>query len=254
MTSVPEILLIKDDEPTRRVLQAMLTAEGYHVQEASTAAAGVLLATRRFADVIILDLSPRNDKATDVIRKVRHTNRTIPIIVLSDCPNEHDKITALDAGADDFVTKPVAMGELLARVRVALRRSAQASGRASFSIYRTGEIVVDLNKRRTDIAGSRVHLTRLEYRLLEILILHADHIVTHEQLLTEVWGLDHRSQVQHLRVYMLALRRKLEADPSRPRYLLTEPSVGYRLVTEHFPEAWKQVELSEPGHETKHWP
>src|SRR5262245_36634144 len=162
MTSVPKILLIKDDEPAGCVLRAMLTAESYQVHEAPTAAAGVLLAARRFPDVIILDLSLRNGKAMDLIRKVRRTNRTIPIIVLSDCPNEPDKITALDSGADDFVTKPFAMGEFLARVRVALRRSAQALGRASFSIYRTGEIVVDLNKRLTDIAGSKVHLTRIE--------------------------------------------------------------------------------------------
>lgn len=236
--NAPAILLIEDDEQIRRLLRTSLTAEGYRVTETPTAAGGVLLATRGLFDLILLDLGLPDGNGIQVIRRVRSENQTVPIIVLSAWSNELDKIAALDSGADDFLNKPAAMGELLARVRVALRRTAQSVGRTAFSIYRTGEIEVNLNNRRIEIAGAEVHLTRTEFRLLEILIRHADQIVTHRRLL-EVWGPDSSAQMHSLRIYMLQLRRKLEADPSNPRYLLTESGVGYRLVTQHFPKAWK---------------
>src|ERR1700730_12468035 len=151
MTDAPEILLIEDDEQIRRILQPTLAAERYFVREASTVAGGALLALQRFADLIILDLGLPDGNGIEVIRKVREAKLDIPIIVLSVCSNERDKIAALDAGADDFISKPVAMGELLARVRVALRRSAQATARTSLSTYRTGEIEVNLKTQHIDI-------------------------------------------------------------------------------------------------------
>jgi len=229
-----QILIIEDDKRIRRVLRTTLAVEGYAVEEASTVQAGVLLATQSFFDVIILDLFLPDGNGIEVIRKVRKAKRNAPILVLSACSDVEDRIAALDAGADDFIKKPVAMGELLARVRVALRRC------TPISIYRTGEIEVNLNRRRVDIAGKEVRLTRIEFKLLEILIRRADEIVTHGTLLREVWGPGHGSETHYLRIYMLQLRRKLEADPARPRHLLTEPGVGYRLATQHFPEAWKE--------------
>jgi len=241
MMNAPEILLIEDDEQIRRTLRTRLAAEGYSVREASTVAGGVLLATQSFYDLIVLDLGLPDGNGLQIIRKVRDGKRNVPMIMLSASSNERDKIAALDAGADDFISKPCAMGELLARIRVALRRSADASGRTPLSIYRTGEIEVNLNSQRIDIAGSEVHLSRIEYKLLEILIQHADQIVTHRRLLREIWGPGHDAHIHYLRVCMLQLRRKLEAEPGRPRYLLTQPGVGYRLVTQHFPESWKTV-------------
>jgi two-component system KDP operon response regulator KdpE len=241
ITVAPEILLIEDDDQIRRILRTTLSAERYNVQEASTAAGGTLLATRRFCDLIILDLGLPDGNGIDVIRKVRQGKQNVPIIVLSAGSDERQKIAALDAGADDFISKPVAMGELVGRVRVALRRAAEANGRTTVSIYRTGEIEVNLNTQRVDVAGSEIHLTRIEYRLLEALIRHADQTLTHGRLLKEVWGADHHSQIHTLRLYMLQLRRKLEPQPGYPRYLLTEPSVGYRLATQHFPEAWRHT-------------
>jgi two-component system, OmpR family, KDP operon response regulator KdpE len=236
-----EILIIEDDERIRRILQTILTAEGYRVGEASTLAGGALLAIQRFFDLIILDLELPDGNGIDIIRKTRQSKRAVPIIVLSACSNESDKIAALDAGADDFIIKPIAMGELLARVRSALRRSAENGGRTSLSIYRTGEIEVDLNKQSVHIAGNEVRLTRIEFKLLEILIGNADSIVTYRRLLSEVWGPNHKEEIHYLRTYMLQLRRKLEADPCRPRYLLTQTGVGYRLATQHYPQSWKKT-------------
>lgn len=241
--NLPHILVVEADERFRRVLQTTFTAEGYSVQEAATVAAGVLLATRHFADLIVLDIRLPDGSGIDIIRKVREANCPSAIIVLSADANEHDKVTALDAGADDFLNKPVAMGELLARVRVALRRLAQAAGRSPLAIFRTGEIEVNLQQRRIRLGKAEVRLTPLEYKLLEVLVRHADQVVTHQRLLREVWGAD--SEPQILRLYMSQLRRKLEENPARPRYLLTQAGVGYRLVTQHFPEAWKDVATPE---------
>jgi two-component system KDP operon response regulator KdpE len=188
-------------------------------------------------DVILLDLGLPDKDGIEVIRFVRKAELKLPIIVLTVRSDERDKIAALDAGADDYVNKPFAVGELLARLRAALRRSG-AFGETWLPVFRTGEIEVNLRKRRVAIGGSEVHLTRIEYKLLEVLIRHADQVVTHGQLLNEVWGPNHEDQIHYLRVFMLQLRRKLEHDPTRPRYLRTEAGVGYRLATEHFPDAW----------------
>jgi two-component system, OmpR family, KDP operon response regulator KdpE len=171
---------------------------------------------------------------------VRQRNRNLPIIILSVRSHERDKILALDAGADDFINKPFAVGELLARLRAALRRTSSGSDLAALSTFRTGDIEVNLSKRRVLINGTEVRLTRTEYKLLQILIRHADQVVTHGQLLNEVWGPNHADQIHYLRVYMLQLRRKLEADPARPRYIRTEPGIGYRLTAEHFPQSWQE--------------
>jgi len=235
----PEILIIEDDEQLRRVLRIAVAAQHFTVIEASTAAAGVLLATQRFSDAIVLDLGLPDGHGLEVIRKVRQAKHGVPIIVLSVSSTESDKIAALDAGADDFLNKPVAIGELLARLRACIRRSVQSAGRTPLSIYRTGEIEVNLSDRRIEIAGTEVHLTRIEYNLLEILIRHADQIVTHGRLMHQLWGPGRTAKIHYLRVYMLQLRKKLEADPCHPRYLLTEPGVGYRLATRHFPKAWR---------------
>jgi two-component system, OmpR family, KDP operon response regulator KdpE len=239
MDATPEVLVIEDDVQIRRFLRTVLSAH-YRLREASTAADGIALATDRPPEVIVLDLGLPDADGVEVIRRVRQKHRDLPIIVLSVRSNERDKITALDEGADDYVNKPFAVGELLARLRVALRRIPHLAGHAVASVFRTGDIEVSLSKRRVVINGSEVHLTRIEYKLLEILIRHADQVVTHGQLLKEVWGPNHDDQIHYLRVFMLQLRRKLEADPARPRYLRTEPGIGYRLATEHFPEAWKK--------------
>src|SRR4051812_25989131 len=239
MNSMPEVLVIEDDVQIRRFLRTALTVEHYRFREASTALEGITSATEAPPQVILLDLGLPDADGIEVIRRVRQKDRDLPIIVLSVRSNERDKIAALDAGADDFVNKPFAVGELLARLRAALRRIAHTEGHTSPSVFSTGDIEVHLGKRRVVINGAEVHLTRIEYKLLEILIRHADQVVTHGHLLKEVWGPNHDEQIHYLRVFMLQLRRKLEADPARPRYLRTEPGVGYRLATEHYPETWK---------------
>jgi two-component system, OmpR family, KDP operon response regulator KdpE len=235
----PEILVVEDDAEIRRFLRTTLSAEHYRLREATTAAGGIAQATTREPDAILLDLGLPDADGIEVIRQVRQRNRNLPIIILSVRSHERDKIVALDAGADDFINKPFAVGELLARLRAALRRTATRSDATPLSIFRTGDIEVNLNKRRVVIGGVEVRLTRTEYKLLQILIRHADQVVTHSQLLNEVWGPNHAEQIHYLRVYMLQLRRKLEADPARPRYLRTEPGIGYRLTTEHFPQSWR---------------
>jgi two-component system KDP operon response regulator KdpE len=241
-----DILVIEDDEQIRRILQTTLTAERYGVQEASTVAGGTLLATQRYYDAIILDLRLPDGNGMEVIRKVRQSKKATPIIVLSSCFDESEKIAALDTGADDLVGKPIALGELLARLRVILRRSAEARGRMAVAIYRTGAIEVDLNRRRVEIAGNEIRLTPIEYKLLELLIRHADQIVTYARLLKEVWGTGaQQAQLSSLRIYMRQLRRKLEVDPAQPRYLLTHPALGYRIKTQHVPESWLRTAPSE---------
>jgi len=162
---------------------------------------------------------------------VRQWNSTVHIIVLSVRSRERDKIMALDAGADDYVNKPFAVGELLARLRAVFRKSTPRDATPS-SIFRAGDLEVNFAAKRITVAGEEVHLTRIEYKLLEVLVRHADKVVTHSQLLNEAWGPDHEDQVQYLRVYMLQLRRKIEADPTEPRNLRTESGIGYRLTTE----------------------
>jgi two-component system KDP operon response regulator KdpE len=226
----PLILLIEDDAQIRRFLRAALAAEDYRLQEAVTAEEGLAQAAARQPDLILLDLGLPDRDGLDVIRSIRQWGQ-IPILVLSARGQEKDKIAALDLGADDYVAKPFAVGELLARIRAALRRS---SGRAdgAGSVVRFGLVEVDLEKRLVLVDSREVHLTPNEYKLLQVLIQHAGKVLTQRQLLNEVWGPQHTEQAQYLRVYIAQLRRKLERDPARPRYLQTEPGVGYRLVPE----------------------
>lgn len=231
MTNAPEILIIEDDPQIRKFLRASLSAEQYRFHESTTAAEGIAQAHARQPDLIVLDLGLPDQDGLEVIRRIRESSRT-PIIVLSARGQETDKITALDLGADDFVGKPFAIGELLARIRAALRRAATLSSGAEGTLFRAGDIEVDLEKRVVTVAGAEVHLTPIEFRLLQTLIRHAGKVVTQRQLLVEIWGPQHSEQAQYLRVYMAQLRRKLEADSARPRHLLTEPGVGYRLLSQ----------------------
>jgi two-component system, OmpR family, KDP operon response regulator KdpE len=229
MTNTAEILIVEDDPQIRRFLRATFTAEGYRFHEALTASEGIAQWAARQPDLIVLDLGLPDQDGAEVIRHVRETSQT-PIIVLSARGQEKDKIDALDLGADDFVSKPFAVGELLARIRAALRRASIIADQAEGAIFRTAGVEVDLARRVTSVNGSEVHLTPIEFRLLQTMIRHVGKVITQRQLLVEVWGAQHSEQSQYLRVYMAQLRRKLEADPARPRFLLTEPGVGYRLV------------------------
>jgi two-component system KDP operon response regulator KdpE len=224
----PLILVIEDDPQIRRFLRAALDAEGYRLQESITAGEGLAQAASRQPDLILLDLGLPDRDGLEVIRKVREWGK-IPILVLSARGQEKDKIAALDLGADDYVAKPFAIGELLARVRAALRRSG-TRGDAAGSVVRFGPVEVDLEKRIVRVDSQEVHLTPNEYKLLQVLIRHAGKVLTQRQLLNEVWGPQHTEQAQYLRVYIAQLRRKLERNPARPKYLHTEPGVGYRLL------------------------
>jgi two-component system KDP operon response regulator KdpE len=224
-----EVLIIEDDPEIRRFLRTALGAEHYRLREATTAAEG-LHQTTLPPDVIVLDLGLPDEDGVEVIKKVRKKNAHIPIIVLSVRGSEQDKISALDAGADDFVTKPFAVGELFARLRVAVRRAAAVPNDAT--VFSAGNIEIDPVKHRVTVGGKEVHLTRTEYKILMVMMRNADRVLTHHQLLHEVWGENQEEQAHYVRVYMAQLRRKLEADPTRPKYLRTEPGVGYRLATE----------------------
>jgi two-component system KDP operon response regulator KdpE len=234
-----EILIVEDDAEIRRFLRTTLSAERYRTREAPTFAEAIAQIRARRPDAILLDLGLPDGDGMQIIRYVRQQHQNLPIIVLSVRSEEHQKITALDAGADDFVNKPFAVGELLARLRVALRRLSNDAD-SGVRVFRTGEIEVDFKRRTVEVRGVQIHLTPVEYSLLQALIRHADQVVTHGQLLKEIWGPDRQDQIHTLRVYMLQLRRKLEAEPARPRYLRTEAGVGYRLVTEHIPLSWTQ--------------
>jgi two-component system KDP operon response regulator KdpE len=227
----PVVVLIEDEPQIRRFLRATLTGQGYRLYEATTGADGVIEVGSRQPDVVIIDLGLPDMDGLDVIRRVREWT-SVPIIVLSARGQERDKVTALDAGADDYVSKPFSAGELLARIRVALRHTAGASHEADNAVFQVGGLRVDLLHRQVQVDGKEVHLTPIEYKLLTTLVHHAGKVVTHQQLLREVWGPSHTEQAHYVRVYMAHLRHKLEAEPARPRYLLTEPGVGYRLVTE----------------------
>lgn len=223
------ILIVEDDAQIRRFLRATLTAEGYLFHEAITAEDGIVQANSRRPDLILLDLGLPDRDGLEVIRSVRESSH-MPIVVLSARGQEQDKITALDLGADDYVEKPFAVGELLARIRAAVRRSATNS--EDGPVFRFGRVELNLEKRAVKVDGEEVHLTPNEYKLLQILIKHPGKVVTQRQLLNEVWGPNHVEQAQYLRVYIAQLRRKLESDPARPKHLQTEPGVGYRLIVD----------------------
>jgi two-component system KDP operon response regulator KdpE len=229
MTAPRATLLVVEDEPEiRRFLRATLAAEGYRVAESSTGRRGTIDATTHKPDLAIVDLGLPDFDGIEVIRRIRDWS-AMPILVLSARTHERSKIEALDAGADDYVTKPFSVGELLARVRVALRHVARAaSGDAELALEAA---TIDLAKRTATRDGNPIHLTPIEFRLLACLAKHLDLVVTHRELLTQVWGPTHARDTHYLRIYMKQLRDKLERDPLQPRHLLTETGVGYRLVS-----------------------
>jgi two-component system, OmpR family, KDP operon response regulator KdpE len=227
----PVIVVVEDEPDIRRFLRASLLSKGYRLVEAATGREGLEAAETRQPDLIILDLGLPDVDGLEVIRRVREWS-LVPIIVLSAKGQETTKVAALDAGADDYIAKPFGVSELLARMRVSLRHAARSSQGEPTPVFTTGELQIDLAQRRVRVKGKDVHLTPIEYRLLTTLAKHAGKVLTRNQLLTEVWGRPYADQAHYLHVHMAQLRRKVESDPTRPRYLLTEPGVGYRLVGE----------------------
>ena len=225
----PTVLVVEDEPEIRQFLRSSLNAEGYRVIESPNGRRGSLDAGMHKPDLAIVDLGLPDFDGLEVIKRIREWS-PMPIIVLSARIQERSKIDALDNGADDYITKPFGVGELLARVRVALRNSVKTEG--GKRILNLGSTTVDLEKRRATRDGEEVHLTAIEFRLLACLAKHLGMVVTHKQLLQEVWGPTHVDDTHYLRVYMKQLREKLEPDPVRPRYLLTETGVGYRLVSD----------------------
>jgi len=232
MTSAGPLILIVEDEPRmRRLLQVTLESNGMRHAAAATAREAMTKAESQRPDLILADLGLPDGDGIDVIRRTRRWS-SIPIIVLSARSQESDKVEALDAGADDYVTKPFATGELLARLRVALRHAARQTDTQPSTIFEVRDLRVDLVQRRVTLRGEDVHLTPIEYRLLTSLIRKAGQVVTQAELLKETWGPAKTDQPHYLRIYMAGLRRKLELDPTQPVYLLTETGVGYRIVDE----------------------
>lgn len=227
-TPAPDILIIDDELQIRRLLRVTLEGAGYRVREAATGALGLNEAAVQRPDAVILDLGLPDADGLDVLRRLREWSG-LPVLILSVRGEEAQKIAALDAGADDYLTKPFGGGELLARLRVLLRR-AQPAGEVSIVSF--GDVEVDYTKRTVTRAGEAVHLTVKEYALLRLLLQHRGKVVTHRQLLRDLWGEKAEDQTHYLRVYMTHLRQKLEPDPSRPRYLKTESGVGYRFAAE----------------------
>jgi len=227
----PSVVLIEDEPQIRRFLRAALTGHGYRLFEAGSGEDGLIEAATRQPDLVILDLGLPDLDGLGVLARLREWT-SVPVIVLSARGQERDKIAALDGGADDYVSKPFSVGELLARMRAALRRRDQVGEGAAATTFVVGDLSVDLARRHVLVGDKEIHLTPIEYKLLTTLIRHAGKVLTHRQLLKEVWGPAHTEDSQNLRFYVAQLRRKLEAIPARPRYLLTEPGVGYRLVAE----------------------
>jgi two-component system KDP operon response regulator KdpE len=227
----PIILVIEDEPPLRKFLRVTLDAQGYDVIETATGEAGVRHAAYDRPDLVILDLGLPDIDGIEVTRRIRAWS-SIPIIVVSARGKEQDKVVALDAGADDYLTKPFGARELAARVRVALRHVAAVKGETGDARFEHRGLRVDLARREVGVNGVAVHLTPNEFRLLAVLVRHAGMVMTHRQLLQEVWGPGSGQETHYLRVYMNQLRQKIEADPARPQHLLTETGVGYRLASE----------------------
>jgi len=224
------IVAIEDDPQIRRFLRTGLESHGFQIHEAETGEQGLAEAANRRADLVILDLGLPDMDGVEVVRRIREWS-ALPVIVLSARATETDKVAALDAGADDYLTKPFGLGELLARIRVALRH-AQAGAQDKGGEFCVANLKVDLALRRVHVDGKEVHLTPIEYRLIAVLVKYAGRVLTHRQLLKEVWGPGYVERSHYLRVHMASLRHKLEADPARPRFLLTEAGVGYRLAAD----------------------
>jgi two-component system, OmpR family, KDP operon response regulator KdpE len=222
------ILLIEDESQMRRFLRVTLQGHGYKLYEAVSGEQGIVEATTRNPDVVLLDLGLPDMDGIEVTKRFRSWSE-VPIIVISAREQEEDKVRALDAGADDYLTKPFGANELLARIRVALRHVALKQSGQKEPLFILDELKVDLGKRQVFLEDREIHLTPIEYRLLIVLIRNAGKVVTHTQLLKQVWGPVYSDQTQYLRVYMTSLRRKLETNPARPKFLINEPGVGYRL-------------------------
>jgi two-component system KDP operon response regulator KdpE len=224
----PLVLVVEDEPQMRKFIRITLDAQGYRVLEAITAAEAIQQAAAHTPDLVLLDLGLPDADGSDVTHRIREWS-PMPIIVISARGKEETKVRALDEGADDYVTKPFGAAELMARIRVALRHAASA-GTAPEAVVEVGEdIRVDLVRRLVVVRGEQVHLTPIEYKLLALLVKHAGMVLTHRQLLEQVWGPGHAHQMQYLRVYMTQLRHKLEKEPAHPKYLVTEPGIGYRL-------------------------
>jgi two-component system KDP operon response regulator KdpE len=227
----PLVLLVEDEQQMRTFVRLALTSHGYRVLEVEAGAEALQQAAAHTPDLVLLDLGLPDMDGLDVTRRLREWSAT-PIIVISARGQERQKVEALDAGADDYLTKPFGSAELMARVRVALRHAARTSQDPLSSVVTFGALRVDLAKRLVFVNESEVHLTPIEYKLLVVLTKHAGMVLTHKQLLDLVWGPGHAHQMQYLRVYMAQLRQKLEENPAHPKHLLTEPGVGYRLKGE----------------------
>jgi len=222
----PTVLVIDDEQQIRRLLRVCLESNGYKVEEAATGQEGITSAAQHPPDVVILDLGLPDLDGVTVLKRLREWSK-VPVVVLSVRDREEDKIAALDQGADDYVTKPFGTGELLARLRAAQRRSTPVP---EMTVFRTGQLEVDLAARVVRLRGKEVKLTATEYSLLRFFVQHAGKVLTHRQILREVWGPNYIEQTHYLRVYMAHLREKLETEPSQPSLLITEPGVGYRLI------------------------
>jgi two-component system KDP operon response regulator KdpE len=227
--SGPRILIIEDEPPIRRFLKAALTSEGYRVSEAVSGQEGLHMAASQPPDLVILDLGLPDLDGQEVLGRLREWY-TAPIIIVSARDQETQKVMALDQGADDYVTKPFGIGELLARMRNAIRHAERAA--PDTTVVNIGELCIDLAARLVRRKGEEVHLTPLEYKLLVTMLKHSGKVLTHRFLLREVWGPQHAQENHYLRVFVAGLRRKLEDDPARPRYILTEQGVGYRFAAD----------------------
>jgi two-component system, OmpR family, KDP operon response regulator KdpE len=224
----PVIIVIEDDPPIRRFLRTGLSTQGFSVFEAETGKQGIIEVNTRKPDLLILDLGLPDMDGVDVIKAIRGWSE-LPIIILSARSSEQQKIAALDAGADDYLTKPFGFGELLARIRVALRHSIRSPEHMQAEVFVTANLKVDLHNRLVSLDDREIHLTPIQYRLLAVLVKHVGKVLTHQQILKEVWGPSYQENAHYLRIYMSQLRQKLEVDPTQPKFLLTESGVGYRL-------------------------
>ena len=224
----PLVLVVEDEFQMRRFLRTALTAQDFRVVEAETAKDAIAATTTHNPEIILLDLGLPDGDGIELTRNFREWSQ-IPIIVISARGREDDKVAALDAGADDYLTKPFGLNELLARIRVALRHKAQSGSAEATMVLEIGPLYIDQARRDVKVEGREVHLTPIEYRLLVLLARNAGKVLTHRQILKEVWGPLHANETHYLRVFMTQLRRKIETDPARPRLLVTEPGVGYRM-------------------------
>ena len=223
----PLVLLVEDEAPLRKFLRASLVSHGYRLIEAETSNAGMQLLTTHCPELVILDLGLPDRDGIDLTREIRGFS-DVPILVVSARGKEEDKVLALDAGADDYLTKPFGVQELLARLRVALRHAERSRGEPAMQTFDAGPIHIDLTRREVTVDGRDVHLTPTEYKLLVLLAKNAGKVLTHRQILKDVWGPAYVSHPHYVRVHMAELRKKVEEDPARPRWIVTEPGVGYR--------------------------